>query len=418
MLASLRRAMGGVTEMCAVQLVSGLTVTELNNHIKDMLDADELLADAWVQGEASRLTQAASGHVYFTLKDDSSSIRCVMWRSTAARLGRLPEHGDAILVRGNVSVYTVQGTYQLYVSELRPLGAGRLHMEFEALKARLAEEGLFDAERKQSLPAFPRAIGVVTSPTAAAFQDILRVLRQRYPLARVVLSPTLVQGESAPAQIVRAIEALNDYREEAEIDVIIVARGGGSLEELWAFNDEGVARAIAGSELPVIAGIGHEIDFTMADFTADYRAPTPTAAAAAAVPDATELGDTIQVMETVIRGTVVVRLDRVRERVSQNFARLTRTVPTAQLARERQHVDELITRSQLVVEHRLEFSREQVANRMGRLQGLDPQGVLNRGYAIVSRRDTGDSVTRVAQVESDLELDIRVSDGSFGVIVE
>jgi exodeoxyribonuclease VII large subunit len=401
-----------------MQSVAGLSVSQLNDHIKDIFDADELLHDVWVQGEVSRLTKASSGHVYFTLKDDRSAISCVMWRTTAGRLGWLPDHGDAVLIRGAVSVYTVQGAYQLYVNEMQPLGAGRLHLEFEALKERLAAEGLFDPARKRSLPTYPRSIGVVTSPTAAAFADILRVLGQRYPLARVVLSPTLVQGESAPAQIVAAIQALNAQRELAEIDVIIVARGGGSLEELWAFNDERVARAIAGSNLPVIAGIGHEIDFTIADFVADYRAPTPTGAAAAAVPDGVELRLTVDALSMRLQGALGDRLERERQWLDGQLGRLLRAAPRARLARERQRVDDLSRRAARVMAHRLQFMREQVAAQQARLRGLDPRAVLERGYAIVSRRDSGATLSRVGQAESGLELDVRVRDGSFGVVIE
>lgn len=404
--------------MTQMQPVASLSVSELNEYVKAIFDADELLQDVWVLGEVSRLTRATSGHVYFTLKDDRSAIQCVMWRSVAERLSRLPEHGDAVLIRGYVSVYTVQGAYQVHVNELRPLGAGRLHLEFEALKARLAAEGIFDTERKRPLPAFPRAIGVVTSPTAAAYQDILRVLRQRFPLARVVLSPTMVQGTVAPPQIVAAIEALNAHREELDIDVIIVARGGGSLEELWAFNDEGVARAIVASPVPVICGIGHEIDFTIADFASDYRAPTPTAAAVAAVPDASELSRTIRSLEIAIQGRFSERLGREQERALQLRSALMRTAPGGRISRDHQRVDDLTGRAQLALSQRLRFLREQMIGRRNRLLGLDPQAVLERGYAIVSRRDSRAIISRVASAEPGLPLDIRVRDGSFGAVAD
>jgi len=395
-----------------------LTVTQLNNYIKGLLEADELLRGLWLQGEVSNFTQSSAGHIYFTLKDADSSVRCVIWRSTASRLSYRPAHGDLVLAYGSVSVYTVQGAYQFYVTDLHPLGAGALHVEFERLKARLAAEGLFEPARKRPLPAFPRAVGVVTSPSGAAFQDILRVLGQRWPLVRVVLAPTLVQGDEAPAQIVAAIAALNRRREAEQIDVLLVARGGGSLEELWAFNDEGVARAIAGSALPVIVGVGHEIDFTIADFVADLRAPTPTAAAAAAVPDQAEMRARVAAGAFSLAEVLGTRLERSREELGRLEQRLARATPAARLAREWQRIDDLLARANLAWKGRLAYWRAHVDGQAGRLRGLDPQAVLNRGYALVSRRDTASVVARRDQVQAGDLLDVRVSDGVFGAMVE
>lgn len=396
----------------------GLSVSQLTQHIKALMDNDPLLQDVLVYGEVSNYSRSAAGHVYFTLKDAESAIRCVMWRSRADWYGRLPADGESILVRGYVSLYPPHGQYQLYVEEWQPLGAGRLYLEFEALKARLQAEGLFDAGRKRPLPAFPRAIGIVTSPSAAAYQDILRVLRQRFPLARVVLAPTLVQGEDAPPQIVRAIESLNRIREQAEIDVIIVARGGGSLEELWAFNDERVARAIANSKVPVITGVGHEVDFTIADFAADHRAPTPTAAAAAAVPDQQELRQRLSALQSALTQMTLGRLDESRRLVESHRRMLRRLSPEYRIAQERQHVDELVHRLQQDVMHQLALARERVQQYGARLESLNPTAVLGRGYAVVRRRDTGQVVTHPAQVQAGDPLDIRVSEGSFGAVVE
>ncbi len=395
-----------------------LTVTQINAYIKDLLDNDEQLRSLWLEGEVSNFTRAASGHLYFTLKDAESAIKCVMWRTAADRLGYRPAHGDLVLAAGYISVYTVGGVYQFYVNDLRPLGAGRLHQEFEALKARLAAEGLFDAGRKRSLPAFPRAIGVVTSPAAAAYQDILRVLRARWPLARVVLAPTLVQGEEAPAQIARAIATLNRRQAELNVDVLIVARGGGSLEELWAFNDERVARAIAGSAVPVISGVGHEIDFTIADFVADQRAPTPTGAAAAAVPDQIEMRARLAGLAGDLLGRAQARLSGARGDLGRQESRLTRAAPAMRLARERQHLDDLLARAGRAARGQLAFRRARLAGLGGRLRGLDPQAVLERGYALVSRRANGQIVTRRGAVAAGEWLDIRVSDGVFGARVE
>lgn len=396
----------------------GLSVSQLTQHIKALLDNDLLLQDVLVYGEVSNYSRSAAGHVYFTLKDAESAIRCVIWRSRADWYGRLPADGESILVRGYVSLYPPHGQYQLYVEEWQPLGAGRLYLEFEALKARLQAEGLFDAGRKRPLPAFPRAVGIVTSPSAAAYQDVLRILRQRFPLVRVVLAPTVVQGEDAPPQIVRAIESLNRIREQAEIDVIIVARGGGSLEELWAFNDERVARAIASSQVPVITGVGHEVDFTIADFVADHRAPTPTAAAAAAVPDQRELRQRLAALKTALTQMTLGRLEESRRLVEAQHRALSRLSPEYRIAQERQHVDELVHRLEQDMGHQLAILRERIRQLGARLESLNPAAVLGRGFAVVRRRDTGQVVKSAGQVRAGDALDIRVHEGDFGAVVE
>ena len=266
------------------------TVAELTTYIRELFESNEQLQDVWVEGEVSNFSKASSGHLYFTLKDSAAQIKCVMWRSSVERQTTIPQNGDAVLVHGAVSVYEVNGVYQLYADRIRPLGVGNLYQQFEELKARLTDEGLFDEARKRPIPDFPHQIGVVTSPEAAAFQDVQNVLRRRYPLVEVILSPCQVQGEAAPAQIVRAIERLNQY---SQVDVILVCRGGGSIEDLWAFNDERVARAMVASRIPVVSGVGHETDFTIADFAADLRAPTPSAAAELMTPNIDDLRDDV-----------------------------------------------------------------------------------------------------------------------------
>jgi len=262
------------------------TVSDINAYIRRKFEADITLQDVWIEAEISNWKQAASGHIYFTLKDTKAGIRCVIWRAQAQQLLYYPQReGEAVLAHGKISVYEAGGNYQFYVDDLEPVGQGALHAQFERIKARLEEEGLFDAELRQPLPAFPQTIGVVTSPGAAALQDILNVLRRRYPIAQVVLSPTQVQGNSAPPQIIKALTAIVNQR----VDVILLARGGGSLEDLWAFNNETVARAIAACPIPVVSGVGHETDFTIADFVADARAPTPSVAAEIVSPDRFEL---------------------------------------------------------------------------------------------------------------------------------
>ncbi|MEL7236277.1 MAG: exodeoxyribonuclease VII large subunit, partial [Chloroflexota bacterium] len=257
-------------------------IAEITAHIRYLLETDTVLQDVWVQGEVSNMKRAASGHWYFTLKDSASQLRCVMWRSDASRQLVVPENGDSIIVHGRVSVYDQRGDYQLYADFIRAAGVGDLYAQFEQLKMKLDAEGLFAAEHKKPLPVFPLRIGVVTSPDAAGYQDVLDVLRRRFPLADVTLSPTLVQGAEAPPLIADAIHRLDA---SGKVDVILVVRGGGSIEDLWAFNDEQVARAAFEAVTPLVSGVGHETDFTIIDFVADQRAPTPSAAAELVSPD-------------------------------------------------------------------------------------------------------------------------------------
>ncbi len=390
------------------------TVSQVTRYIKEMLDSELPLQDLWLEGEVSNYTRSAAGHVYFTLKDETAQIRCVMWRSVADQQTYLPNHGEAVLAHGHISVYEAQGAYQFYVDLVQPAGLGPLHAAFEALKAKLQQEGLFAPERKRPLPAFPRVIGVVTSPQAAALRDILRVLGQRYPLAEVILAPTLVQGAEAPAQIVAALEALNA---RDDVDVIILARGGGSLEELWAFNDENVARAVAASRIPVVVGVGHETDYTMADFAADVRAPTPTAAAATAVPDRRELLAGVQRFRSRLASLMIRRLDDERRHLMYQMTALSRHSPQQQLANYRQRVDDLLGVALTHVNHRLRVERERLRGYSLQLQSLNPVATLARGYAIVRHGETGRVVTRVRQVRSGDPIDVQVSDGEFGATV-
>jgi exodeoxyribonuclease VII large subunit len=397
------------------------TISQITAHIKSLFSSDVLLGDVWLSGEVSNFKLHTSGHCYLTLKDEASSIRAVIWRTTASRLP-LPRDGDAVIAHGYISVYEAQGVYQLYIDHLEPAGAGRLWMEFERLKARLEAEGLFDPAAKRSLPAMPKRLGVVTSPTAAALRDILRTLASRFPLVEVLLAPTLVQGESAPPGIVAAIEALNRWSAsspfgENSLDAIILARGGGSIEELWAFNDERVARAIRASGIPIVTGIGHETDFTIADFAADLSAPTPTGAAASAVPETRDLSEAVAGLSAMAAAQVTGRLATAHMRLDAAAARLGRLSPSIRLASDRQRVDDLARRAHLATANRLRSQRQQLAGLQLHLGGLDPGGVLARGYAIVST--AGDTVvTSTAQVASGDPLNVRVSDGTFGAIVK
>ncbi len=395
------------------------TVSQLTGYIKGLFLQDDRLQDIWVEGEISNFSRAASGHCYFTLKDASASLSCVMWRQQAAQLPRDPRNGDAVLVHGYVSVYEQRGVYQLYVDLLQSAGLGRLYLELEALKARLAAEGLFAEERKRPIPPWPQRIGVVTSADAAALRDILHTLAARYPLAEVILSSTLVQGEEAPAQIVEALARIHRWSRERElVDVIILARGGGSLEELWAFNDERVVRAIVASPIPVISGVGHETDFTLADFAADRRAPTPTGAAAMAVPDAQELARQVRALRDRLVVLVNGRLLESRGRIERLEHSLRRASPLAVIADRRQRVDELARALQTQFLHGVELRRARVEGMRARLEGLSPVGVLQRGYAIVRQVDSGRIVRSVREAVPGLGLRVRVADGEFGAHVD
>ncbi len=393
------------------------TVSQITAYIKAMLASDEVLADVWLSGEVSGFTVSSAGHCYFTLKDAGAVLKAVIWRSQAARMA-LPRNGDQVLAHGYISVYEQGGAYQLYVDRLEAAGTGRLWLEFERLKARLEAEGLFDPARKRPIPAQPRRLGIVTSPTGAALRDILRTLSVRYPLLDVLLAPALVQGAEAPASIVAALEALNRWSAEREpLDVIILARGGGSIEELWAFNDERVARAIAASAVPVITGVGHEIDFTIADFVADLRAATPTAAATLATPDIRQLRAGVQSLAAAAHARMEARLRAARTALVGLQARAARLSPDRQFAQHRQRIDELQRRGRLAIENRLHSWRTRLGGLRLQLAALDPAAVLARGYAIVSRPD-GVVISSVAQVAPGDDIHVRVADGQFGAIVQ
>jgi exodeoxyribonuclease VII large subunit len=387
------------------------TVSQLMGRIRATVEGDPLLADVWVEGEVSNFTRASSGHCYFTLKDSAAELRAVMWQSQIKALRSLPRDGDHVLAHGRIGVYEQRGAVQMYVDSLKPAGLGRLYQEFERLKAQLEREGLFAPERKRALPRFPRRIGVVTSPTAAALQDIRNILTRRYPLAEVLISPTAVQGTDAPPQIVAALERLN---RRDDVDVILLARGGGSLEELWAFNDERVARAVAASRIPVVCGVGHETDFSLADFAADVRAPTPSAAAELATPDRAELREQVNAFAARLDAAVRGALGQSRWALAEQTRALRHLSPSARLAQARQRTDDLATRAAEALLHSLTLYRERLAGLTGRLTSASPLATLERGYAIVRRQEDGQVVTSTAQVAPGDDLLVRVRDGEFG----
>ncbi len=389
------------------------TVTNLTRYLRQLLESDASLQGVWVHGEVSNLSRPSSGHIYFTLKDPGASLRCVMWRAEAARLRIALQDGQAVDVHGNISLYEAGGQYQLYVDTLRPLGEGALYQEFLRLKATLEAEGLFDPARKRPIPDFPRRIGIVTSPSGAALRDILNTLRRRLPLAEVILAPTPVQGEEAPPTIVSALRALN---RDVTPDVILLARGGGSIEDLWAFNDARVVRAVVESAAPVITGVGHETDFTLVDFAADLRAPTPTAAAELATPvTVLDLKARLSERRGVIAGRMAALLQQQREAAAWLDSRLRLFSPARRLQSERQRLDEMSHRLHAAQAHRLQFSVEKFKGMKNRLLALSPLAVLRRGYAVITKN--GKVVSSAAQVRVEDALHVRVQDGEFNARV-
>jgi len=384
------------------------TVSELTRYIKELLDSAPGLAELWVAGELSNWSRARSGHCYFTLKDDQAEIPCVMWRGAADHLAFEPQLGDWVQALGSVSVYERGGKYQFYATALQRAGVGVLWERFLALKNRREQEGLFDEARKRPLPSWPRRIGVVTSPTGAALRDILNVLNERYPVVEVVLSPSVVQGTEAPAGLVAALERLYG---EPSIDLIILARGGGSMEDLWCFNDETLARTIVRAPVPVIAGVGHETDYTIADLAADYRAPTPSAAAAASVPDAATLLEQIALKGQRARSAVEAIIGQAHDDLERANRRLLLQSPERRLPELWQQLDDVTRDLTRAAAHQLHLSRVQVEGARARLTALDPSLVLKRGYAALEDAATGQRITRVSQTAVGKRLGVRLYDG-------
>jgi exodeoxyribonuclease VII large subunit len=389
------------------------TVAGLTAYIREMFEIDYRLQDVEISGEISNFTRARSGHLYFTLKDAEAQLKCVMWRSAADKLRFTPGDGDAVVAGGRISVYEASGVYQLYADTLQPAGRGDLALAFERLKQRLADEGLFDPAHKIAIPTVPKKIGIVTSADAAALRDILNVLNRRYPLVSVLIAPTLVQGDEAPAQIVRALQWLDG---RSDIDTIIMARGGGSVEDLWAFNDERVARAIFAAEHPIITGVGHEIDFTIADFVADQRAPTPSAAAEIAVPDIEEILALVRSLQTVLTPEMQALIQQKRWQLQSLTRTLSSLSPRARLDNNRQRIDMLAGRLERAARTRLDRAQSRLNILHTGLTAVSPQATLARGYAIV-RDENGRLVKSTTSVHSGDKLRIQVADGAFPATV-
>ena len=389
------------------------TVTALNEYIKMKLETDEALMRVFIRGEISNFTNHKSGHFYFTVKDETSRIAAVMFRSSASKLAFIPENGMKVIVGGRVSAYVRDGQYQIYADTLEPDGVGALYIAYEQLNAKLGAEGLFDEAKKKPLPRYPMRIGVITSPTGAAIRDIINILGRRFPIAEVVLYPSLVQGESAAPQL---IEGLRYFNEKKNVNVIIIARGGGSLEDLWAFNSEALVREVAASELPVISAVGHEIDFTLCDFAADRRAPTPSAAAELAVPERYELKRKL--------GNVTARLELLEgKKLELLRSTLERMKKSRALTDPRNFIDDKrmalgIAEDKLYnrITFLLERKKSALAGKTAKLDAMNPLSVLSRGYGAAFASD-GTVIRSAAQVEKGSDISLMLSDGTVRATV-
>jgi len=386
-------------------------VSDLNRRVRSLLDGDPALADVWVEGEISQPSFPPSGHCFFTLKDAASQVRAVIFREELSRATVRPEHGMAVVCHGRLRAYEPQGVYQLYVESLTPAGAGDLHARYEALRASLTAEGLFADERKRALPRWPRRIGVVTSPVGVVWRDIVNVVTRRYPVAELVLSPTIVQGPTAAGAVIRAMQRVID----AGVEIVILARGGGSLEDLWAFNDEHLVRAIVACPVPVVVGVGHESDVTLADFAADLRAPTPSAAAEQAVPDLGPLPGVLDRLRE--RGSAAIRaqLAARRQRWVDEGRALRRSAPD--LAGARQRAADLVDRGQRALSARTARQRATLVGIRDALRALSPSATLERGYAVARLAD-GTLLRDPRQVAPGVPLIVVVARGRVDTRVE
>ena len=387
-----------------------LSVSQLNRYIKSIIEQDMNLQTVFVEGEISNFTNHyKTGHYYMTIKDDSSSIKAVMFRTANMRLKFMPENSMKVIIRGRVSVFERDGQYQLYIDDMQPDGTGALSLAFEQLKERLAKEGLFDSEKKKAIPAYPMRVGVVTSPTGAAIRDIINVISRRFPLAELILCPVAVQGDYAAPQIKAAIELFNA---EKAADVLIVGRGGGSVEELWAFNEEIVARAVAASEIPVISAVGHETDFTICDFAADLRAPTPSAAAELAVPD------TLQQKEMLL--SAFRRMDSaVSDKIASQRAKLELKKSALERMSPKNYTDNLCVRCDRAVmamdsavKHEIAVRQRNFSSLCAKLDAMSPLKILARGYGVASKE--GRIITDINSVSRGDKINVMLGGGEIG----
>ncbi len=390
-----------------------LTVSQANSYIKRIFDENIYLCDLLLKGEISNFKAHSSGHMYMSLKDDKGVIRAVMFRSAAAKLSFRPENGMKVIAGGRISVYERDGQYQMYIETMQPDGVGALHIAFEQLKEKLNAEGLFAAEHKKPLPRFPKRVGVITAQTGAAIRDILNILSRRFPYAEVILYPVLVQGENAAASIAGAIEYMDSKK---LADVLIVGRGGGSIEDLWAFNEEIVARAIYACETPIVSAVGHEVDFTISDFVADLRAPTPSAAAELTVPVQSDIINTIEYKKAQLCGAVLNNIKKLRVELGHMTDKQPMRNPQLRINDERLGLDQSLRNLERAYKAVLKSKEKELAVRASRLDGLSPLGVLGRGFAVVKNGET--ILKSVKQAKSGDRLGVTLKDGEICAIVE
>lgn len=384
-----------------------LTVSQLNFYLKTILDGDEILNNIFLQGEISNFkNHFSSGHLYFSIKDEKSVIKCVMFSSRVQNLRFIPKDGMKVLVRGRVSVYEAAGQYQVYVEDMQPEGVGELHFAFEQLKEKLLNEGLFDAEYKKPLKKFPSNVGVITSRSGAVLHDIKNVISRRYPLCNIILVPVSVQGEGAAEQMSKAIKLFND---KSAADVLIIGRGGGSIEDLWAFNDETLARTIFKSNIPVISAVGHETDFTICDFVADLRAPTPSAAAELAVPDIEELREHIEDMSYYLKSSLENKISYSKSFLSSLSLRLSLKNPEIRLNELDIKLQSIKEKLNLTIKNILEKENSKFTKLVSKLDMLSPLAILGRGYSITYK--DGENIKSLSEVEINDLINVRVTDG-------
>lgn len=393
-----------------------LSITSLNNYLREVLESDPVLQDLWVRGEISNFSSPKSGHLYFSLKDSEAQMRCVMWKNAAYRLDFQPRDGQMVEAHGSMSVYPAGGTVQLYIDELRPAGEGLLFAEFMRLKNKLEAEGLFDQAHKRPIPAYPMHIGVVTSATGAALQDIRDTLSRRRPDLKVTLAPSAVQGVDAPKELMLALNALIKRK---ELDLIILARGGGSIEDLWAFNDEALARAVYNSPIPIITGVGHETDFTLVDFVSDLRAPTPTAAAERASSiTRDDLRLNLTAYQDQMKLAMLNRIKAAKQELQLAQGELRRTAPINRVHNALQRLDDLRARLDLAINYPLQAAELKFSTISAQLQALNPRAVLSRGYAILTDKSSGSVISSVKGAVLGQESWIQLQDGSLGASIQ
>lgn len=389
--------------------IKALSVSEVSQYIKRIITSDPILSHIHVKGEISNFKFHSSGHMYFTLKDQNSKINCVMFRSNCERLKFLPEEGMSIVCKGSISIYERDGQYQLYVNEMEPGGIGALYLAYQQLKEKLEKEGLFDIKYKKEIPYMPKKVAIITSPTGAAIKDIISIILRRFPIVELLVFPVLVQGEAAAASIVNAIEQCNSL---SDIDVAIVGRGGGSIEELWAFNEVNVAMAIFNSKIPIISAVGHETDYTIADFVADLRAPTPSAAAEFVVPNIIEVNNYLISIQKRLFYSMKNRINRLDQRLSFIQNNYCFKYPLNNIYSRQKHIDDLANKLIKSIQAKKEINQRHLIFLGERLNGLSPLSILSRGYSIV--RDKDDKIINsVTQVRPDNVITIDLLDGEL-----